>query len=284
MWKRILYIFNDFGRQMNKKNISAFAASTAFFLFLSLIPMLILLCAIIPYTTLTEANLMSFVTDFTPDILDSLVVSIIADVYDQSAGVLSIAAIATIWSAAKGMLALIRGLNEVNDVDEDRNYIVLRGIASFYTILMLLVILLSLIVMVFGNVLVAGILRMVPQIKALFDFLMHFRLLFSLLILTVGFAMIYAYIPNKKLKFRLQIPGAVFSAVVWNVFSWAFSVYVGRINNFSTYGNLATIIISMLWIYMGVYIIMIGAYINRYFGPAYKFLFGFSEGNGRKER
>lgn len=276
MFKRILFILNDFGKRMNKKNISAFAASTAFFLFLSLIPMLILLCAIVPYTTLTEGNLMAFFTEITPDLLDSLVISIITDVYDKSAGVISIAAIATIWSAAKGMLALIRGLNEINDVDEDRNYIVLRGLASFYTILMLLVILVSLVVMVFGNVLVAGILRSIPKIKPLFDFLMHFRLLFSLLLLTVGFAMIYAFIPNKKLKFRLQIPGAVFSAVVWNVFSWAFSVYIGKINDFSTYGNLATIIISMLWIYMGIYIIMIGAYINRYFGPAYKFLFGFA--------
>ena len=86
--------------------------------------------------------------------------------------------------------------------------------------------------------------------------------------------MIYAYIPNKKLRFTWQIPGAVFSAVVWNVFSWAFSIYVTRVNDFNTYGNLATIVIIMLWMYMCMYIIMIGAFINRYFGPAYQFLFG----------
>ena len=51
---------------MGKKNISAFAASTAFFLFLSLIPMLMLLCALIPYTPLTEANLMTVVTAIAP--------------------------------------------------------------------------------------------------------------------------------------------------------------------------------------------------------------------------
>ena len=277
MFKRILFIFNDFGRQMNRKNINVFASSTAFFLFLSLIPMLILLCAIIPYTTLTEANLMSFATEISPDMLDSLVISIIADVYDKSAGVLSVAAIATVWSAAKGMLGMIRGLNEINDVKENRNYIVLRSIACFYTLLMLAVILISLIVMVFGNVLVDALIRRLPQIKKIFDFLMNFRLLFSLLIMTIGFAMIYAYIPNKKLKLRLQIPGAVFSALLWSIFSWGFSIYVGKINNFSTYGNLAAIVISMLWMYMGIYIIMIGAYINRYFGPAYKFLFSFAE-------
>lgn len=216
---------------------------------------------------------MTFMTDLTPDMVDSLVVSIIEDVYDKSAGVISIAAVATLWSAAKGMLALIRGLNEINDVDEDRNYVVLRGIAAFYTILMLLVVLLSLVVMVFGNSLVNGVIRNVPETKKIFDFLMHFRLLFSFAIMILGFSMIYAYIPNKKLKFTFQIPGAIFSAVVWNLFSWAFSIYVGSVNDFSTYGNLATIVVIMLWLYMCIYIIMIGAYINRYFGPAYKFLF-----------
>lgn len=220
---------------------------------------------------------MSFITEITPDIVDSLVVSIIADVFDKSAGVLSVAAVATLWSAAKGMLALIRGLNEINDVDEDRNYVILRTLAAFYTIIMLVVVLLSLVVMVFGNVLVDYMLRAIPQTRAIFDFLMNFRLLFSLLIMTIVFSMMYAYIPNIKIKFSSQIPGAVFSAIVWNLFSWAFSMYVGRINDFSTYGNLATIIIVMLWMYMCIYIVMIGAYINKYFGPVYKYLFHFPQ-------
>ena len=70
---------------------------------------------------------MMFITDLTPDAVDSLVVSIISDVYAKSAGVVSLAAVATLWSAAKGMLAMSRGLNEINDVDEDRNYVVVRG-------------------------------------------------------------------------------------------------------------------------------------------------------------
>ncbi len=264
MTGKLFYIARDFSRRMGKKNISAFAASTTFFLFLSFIPMLILLCSIIPYTSLTEANLMMFITDLTPDAVDSLVVSIISDVYAKSAGVVSVA-------AAKGMLAMSRGLNEINDVNEDRNYVTVRCIAAFYTILFLGVILLSLVVMVFGNALVKGIIRHIPQTEKVFDFMLHFRLLFIVAVMIVGFSMMYAYIPNKKLKFVFQIPGAVFSAVMWNVFSWAFSIYVEKVNNFSTYGNLATIVIIMLWLYMCIYIIMIGAYINRYFEPVYQF-------------
>lgn len=215
---------------------------------------------------------MTFMTDITPDMVDSLVVSVIEDVYAKSAGVISIAAITLLWSASKGTLALIQGLNEINDVEENRNFVVLRVIASFYTVLMLLVVLLSLVVMVFGNALVDGIIRNIPQTEQFFDFLLHFRLLFSMLVMIVGFSMMYAYIPNKKQKFIYQVPGAVFSALLWNVFSWAFSVYVGNINDFSTYGNLATIVIAMLWMYMCIYIVLIGAYLNQYLEPVYRFL------------
>lgn len=130
---------------------------------MSLIPILVLLCAIIPYTALTKANLMTFLTDITPDVVDSLVISIIEDVYAKSAGVISIAAVTLLWSASKGMLALMRGMNEINDVEENRNFVVVRMIAAFYTVILLAVVLLSLVVMVFGNALVNGIIRTIPR-------------------------------------------------------------------------------------------------------------------------
>ena len=117
MIRRLILIGFDFGKHMSRKNISSFAASTAFFLFLSLIPALMLLCAIIPYTPLTEANLMSAAKQISPDAMNSLLVSIIRDVYDKSIGLVSASAIITLWSAGKGVLALMRGLNAVNNVD-----------------------------------------------------------------------------------------------------------------------------------------------------------------------
>ncbi len=77
---RLYYIMRDFNWQMTRKNISAFAASTSFFLFLSMIPLLMSLCAILPYTRLTASNLISAITKFMPDAMNGLVVSVISDV------------------------------------------------------------------------------------------------------------------------------------------------------------------------------------------------------------
>ena len=265
IWKLYLTL-NDFSSKMKERDIGTYAASTAFFFFLSVVPMLIMICTIIPYTPLTEENLVELVTDFLPDQIDPLAESLISEVYDKSAGILSVALVATVWSAAKGVMALMKGLNSVNRVEEKRNYFVLRIIASFYTLVMLVVVILSLFVMVFGDQLVTLALHRIPQLQRVVSFAMNFRFLFVWAVLSVLFAAVYAYVPDKKLAFKEQIPGAVFTAVVWSVFSWAFSYYVTYGNSYGIYGSLSIIIIVLLWMYFCMYIILIGACLNQYFG------------------
>lgn len=274
MIHKLYLIGQDFSAQMKKQNISAHAASIAFFFFLSIVPMLMVLCMIIPYTPLTEENLVETVADIIPDKVEPLVESLIAEVYDKSAGSLSIAVIATLWSAAKGVMALMHGLNAVNGVEEKRNYFMVRGIACLYTVVMLVVVILSLFLNVFGNQLVNLALHRIPQLQKLVAFVMHFRFLVVWAVLTLLFAAIYAYVPDDKLKLKEQVPGATFAAVVWSIFSWGFSIYVDYSNSYGIYGSLAIIIIILLWMYFCMYIIMVGAYLNRYFKPVNQVLAG----------
>ncbi len=213
---RLYYIMRDFNWQMTRKNISAFAASTSFFLFLSMIPLLMSLCAILPYTRLTASNLISAITKFMPDAMNGLVVSVISDVYARTADTITIFAIVTLWSASKAMLALIRGLNAVNDFEERRNYFVLRFIACFYTVIMLVATVLALIVMVFGNVIVNLLLADIPPLHILVQLAMRFRFLFSWAVLTLIFAMIYAinFTLSSMLPFFVFFPVFVFSFIL----------------------------------------------------------------------
>lgn len=271
-------LWADFSDKMRKKNIATYAASTAFFFFLSLVPMLMVICTVLPYTPLTEENLVDVVTDVTPEAVDSLATDLIREVYRTSAGALSLAIIATIWSAGKGVLALMRGLNAINDVEEKRNYLLVRLIACFYTVVMLVVMILFLFVMVFGNQLVNLMLHRVPQLRYLVSLYMEFRFFVVWVILTPLFAAVYAYVPNKKLRFKEQIPGASFTAVVWSIFSWGFSLYVSRSGAYSIYGSLSIIVIVMIWMYLGMYIVMIGAYLNQYFESVNRVLMGTKHG------
>lgn len=272
MFRALYKICRDFGKNMGKQNISAFAASTAFFFFLSMVPMLIMICTVLPYTPLTEENLLMAFHGIVPEKIMPLTEGLVRDVYERSEGLLSIAIIVTIWTAGKGMLALMRGLNAVSNVEETRTYIWVRMVACFYTVLMLVMVVLSLFVMVFGNRLVDMFLYHMPQLQPLVALLMHFRFLAVWILLMLLFAAIYAYVPNGRLCFREQIPGAAFTAIGWNAFSWGFSLYVDW-TDYSIYGSLSIIILVMLWMYFCMYIVMVGAYLNRYFQPLNRAVF-----------
>ena len=108
---KVLY---DFKEKMNEKNISSYAASTAFFLFVSMIPIFALICTVISFTSLSEEDFVFLIMEMSPGVVGSFFASLIEDIYAQSAGAISIAIVVTIWSAGKGMMALMRGLNVIN--------------------------------------------------------------------------------------------------------------------------------------------------------------------------
>lgn len=272
MIRKLIKIGMNFNIKMSEKNISAYAASTAFFIFLSLVPMLMVICTMIPYTPLTEENLTKAITEVTPNQIDPMVTELIRDVYQRASTILPLAAIIMIWTAAKGLLALMRGLNAVNDVQERRNYFVVRFVAALYTVVMLIATVISLVIMVLGSKLVDVVLAKIPQLEVLFSLIVNLRFIFSWVVLTLLFAVIYTYVPSKKLRFREQIPGASFTAVVWSVFSWGFSIYLNFSGSFSIYGSLSLIIIAMIWMYFCMYIILVGAYLNNFFNPVNKVL------------
>ena len=75
MLRKLYCIGRNFARQITRDNVNAYAASIAFFIFLSLIPMLMLVCSILPYTNLTEADLMRAMTEFVPPSMDAFIMN-----------------------------------------------------------------------------------------------------------------------------------------------------------------------------------------------------------------
>lgn len=270
---RLIALIREFAASMQKKHIPDFAASCTYFLVISIIPLLILITSLLPYTAISEVDLYNAVMEIAPDFANGIVRNMIDEAYMQSVAVFSLSALTTIWAGAQGMLAMIRGLNSINDVEEKRNYIHLRIIASFYTVAMIVIIMVMLILMVFGRQLSTITLSHFPNLSFIFSVSSYFKFILVILIATLFFALIYTFIPSAKMVFVYQLPGAIFSAVVWYIFSWLFSVYVNYPGAFTVYGSIATPLVMMIWMYFCIYILMIGAFINRFFHPAVKLFY-----------
>lgn len=271
MWKKLYILSREFIKQINDNHIGAYASSAAFFMFLSLIPILLLLCSIIPYTPITKANLMNALVDIMPDSIDPIAVSVVNEVYGKSTTLLSVTAVATVWAGARGIWALNRGLNVINDV-ETKGYFALKFRSCVYTIILICSIMLSLTITVFGDTVVVFIRTSIPQSRYLMDFLSSLKFFIISFLLFIFLMLLFTWLPNERQKWYTQIPGAVFSSLVWVAYSWGFSIYLEYFGGYTMYGSLATIIILMLWLYMCMYIVLMGAMLNKFLMPANMFI------------
>ena len=246
-------------RQISSLNIPVYAAHTSFFMVLSLFPMLVLLLSLLRYTGLAVDTLTDILQGFLPDALMGAAKRLILNTYQSTTGtVLSISALTALWSASRGIHGLITGLNAIYGVPENRGYFRTRSVSVVYTFLFLLVLLLTLVLNIFGNTL----LRLFPA--GFISRVVDLRSILLLLVQTVLFTAVFMALPNQRNKFRHSLPGAVFAALGWMIFTRLYSVYVEHFAGLSNvYGSVYAVALSMLWLYCCISIVFYGGTLNR---------------------
>lgn len=262
-FKRIVGKISEIPSAVSETHLGAYAAQAAYFLMLCMIPIILLLLTLVQYTPVTKADVMTAVIQVFPSSVDSMITSIVNQVYNQSTGIIPITLIVTLWSAGKGVLSITNGLNCIYGCPETRNYVFLRLRATLYTIMFIVVILLLLVLSVFGNSLNLFILEHAPLISGVADWLIEARIIISPAVLMVFCLLIYKFLPNRRDRLVRQIPGAAFAALGGMAVSWIFSVYLDIFTAFSDmYGSLTTIVLIMLWMYFCMYSILLGGELN----------------------
>lgn len=261
--KEVYLKANKITRDISQDHVGAYAAQSAYFFMLCMIPIILLLLTLVRYTPVTKADVMAAVIQVFPSSVDSLITSIVNQVYNQSMSIIPITVIVALWSAGKGVLAMSSGLNCIYNCQETRNYVYLRIRATLYTVMFLIVIIFLLVLSVFGNTLNIFISNHVVFMKKMADWLIEMRTIIMPITLMIFSILIYKFLPNRKDKVKKQIPGAIFAAVGWMIISWIFSVYVDVFQGFSDmYGSLTTIVLIMLWMYFCMYTILLGGEVN----------------------
>ncbi|MDD6058696.1 MAG: YihY/virulence factor BrkB family protein [Clostridiales bacterium] len=245
-----------------KDKINAYAAQSAFFIILSAIPFLMVFSSLLQYTPITKDALLGLVRELMPEYVAPLLAFIVEEVYSNSGGLISVTAVAALWSAAKGMQYITDGLNAVHELEETRNWLMMRVWAVLYTLVFLLAILFTLIVLVFGNSLANMIVPDILVFEVVRSLFSSLRGVFMPIFLILLFDVMFAALPNRRLTLKSQLPGAILCGVSWYVVAFGLSVYVDYFNGFSMYGSLTTVTLVMLWIYFCMYIMLISAEIN----------------------
>lgn len=252
---------------MGRRHVATIASSSAFWIFLSLVPMVILIVSLLPYTGIRETELLDALAGFVPESFRVLLAGIVAEVYQSSAALLSLSLVTTLYSSGMGFSALIRGLEEIYEQPERTGFFRRRAKATFYMLVFLTAMLLSLLLMGFGRTVQNFLEAHFPFVHGFFAFLPKLRFGVVQAVLVLIFASVYRWAPGLELRFVRQLPGAVFSALGWTLFSAGFSFWITLTNGYSTYGSLATVAVAMVWLYYCITILLWGGCINKALEP-----------------
>lgn len=260
---RIFQIYTRCAIDLRDDHVGAYATMSAFFLLLALIPCLLLLLTFLQYTPITESEFIVVIEEVFPSTIAPLIVTTIHEVFNASMAVIPLTVLVAIWSCGKGIMALSYGLNCIHDMIETRNYLFLRIRAAFYTIYILGSIVVILLAQVFGESLAAFIIPKAPFLEQTILKILSYRNWFTIPYMVFLILTIYKFLPNRKVRFWGELPGAVFSTIGWLVCSYIFSIYLEIFNGFSNmYGSFTTIVLIMMWMYFLMFILLIGAEVN----------------------
>ncbi|MFC0559528.1 YihY/virulence factor BrkB family protein [Halalkalibacter alkalisediminis] len=244
--------------------IPDWAATLAYYFMLSIFPLLIFILALIPYFRFDLNTVHSFMNDYIPEgLADILSTTVLEVISEPQGGLLSFGILATIWSASNGMNALIRAVNRSYNIEETRHFVRLRLLSILLTIAMIIVIVVTLLLPVFGHVIIETLETYFYLPHETANVLNTLRWIIGIGLMTFVLMVLYRIAPNIPLTFKQVTVGAVTATVGWQIISLAFSSYVSNFGNYTaTYGSLGGVIILMLWFFLTGIILVIGGEIN----------------------
>jgi membrane protein len=240
--------------------VSVYAANGAFFLVLSLFPILSLLLGLIGRLSLSRTEFFSVFSQLVPAAVRPLFLEAIR-VAGRGAA-LSVSALAGLWSASRGIYSLLQGLRRVGG-DGPCGGLMLRLLSVVYTAAFLLALLVTFALHSLGHGLL-HLLRGSDGLAASLKFVLHRRGGICFLFLSGLFALVYrAFPPGSGKTLRRVLPGSLLAAGGWVLFSALFSWWSGAASDYShVYGSVAGMALAMLWLYSCLLIVLFGALLN----------------------
>ena len=271
-------VCDRFGKKITDTYIAAYSAQAAFFILLSVVPIVSLILSVTTYLPFSQQDVIDVLMNVIPGNLYSYVRDIIEDLYSRAGTtVISLSAVTLLWSASKGIAALMDGLNNMYDLREEYTPMQSRFLAVIYTVVFIILFA----AVMWAYVIVSHYYKI--YIHGVFERGSTWGKLFLLIRHALGWLLFYAFIlalyvvlpggfglPMKKEekinlsnRIRSQMPGAAFASVAWLVVTGGVQIYIKYFPSISVmYGSLAGIVIIMLWLYFCMYSIFIGAVIN----------------------
>ncbi len=252
--------------RIGNDRLSLVAGGVAFYIFLSIFPALAATISI--YGLAADPHVVQGHIDalgrFMPEDAFNVVSTRIRDLTSSHSSSLTLGVVVgillSLWSANKAMKGVAQALNIAYDREEDRGFIKVNAITLALTLASSIAFIIALSVVVIVPILVNALL----SIKSIELVTVISSWAVFILVLIGMFLMIYHFAPALHNRtWRDLLPGAITAAILFLIASVAFSLYVANFGKYDKqYGALGAVVVTLLWLYIGSYIFLLGAEIN----------------------
>ena len=257
-------------RVYSDKEMNIYAGNTTLYILMAMVPMLSLLIGVV--NLLPDVSLQALeeaVLSLLPNVqeLRSLTHNVITNV-NRKAGTLaiSISAVATLWSASNGVNAIQLGLRKLCGADSSAIHSRLKSL--LYTLLFIALIPALFVSRVLrGSIeeLLASLNRLlnIPDVVGrVMDFI-EYSGIAAIAATLIVVLLSYTYLSGAHRKLKLQFPGALFTTLLWLIFSDVFEIFISEFWQASSlYGSLASIFLTAMWLKTIMMIFFYGASLN----------------------
>ena len=200
-----------------------------------------------------------------------------AEIFDSKSSLLATTAtiLLTVWSASKGTMAIGRGLTFMAGKEDSVNYFLRRAIHTLYTLIFCVMLVAVMVIYILGDVVVS---KMLVRLDSVERFQLVDTVANILSIVKIAF-------PVERVRIKTAVPGAAFTTILWMLLSFGVSSYINIVGiNTYMYGSLASVILLALWLYMCMYVMLIGAEINKFMDNGIRGIRRRAHKAGRKKR
>lgn len=253
-----------FIKKIGDDDIFALGAQLAYYMVLSFIPFLMFLMTLVGFSHLNSDAVLNLLSNVMPTEAFNLIQSTVIEIVDrEQTGLLWISIALAIWVSSSGFKAVIKGLNKAYGVKETRSYIKLKLISMIYTILLALIVIATLFLFVFGDVIGDFFIKVLENPEFIYYIWNMLRYVVVILIMILFFMFLYNATPCVRLGWLEVIPGAVITTLGWISISYIFAYYVNNFSNYSRlYGSLGAVFMFMTWMFITSMILILGGEIN----------------------
>lgn len=241
------------------------AAQTAYYLLLSTLPFLIFIFSLLSLFIINEEVLLNFLQPYLPIEAFVLIEKNVQIILSKDQGNLVYMSLAVaFWLSSMTVQSLGRSLDLANGkIRRDPFWkVVIRDLGI--TLLFMIVIPLSLFLPMIANVLrnIIAYSETIDEWQIWLYLWPNIKWGLGTLFLFFFFLLFYKVVPTGRIKWREALPGAVFAALGWQLFTLVFVDYVSNVDYTRLYGQLSGIILLVLWFYLTAVIILISGLLN----------------------